>query len=215
MSMGSEQHGLHMFGITVHGTGHKGTISSQCQGSGIEGVVHTSHRGRLGDLILFRCRGILSLGQPVDLVVEHQYIDVQVTTEQMNGMVSPDTQAVTVTGHYPNAQFRAGGFQSGSNGCGPSVNGVHPECIHVIGETAAAADTGDKHDVFLRDSQAGHHFLYLGQDGIISASGTPAHFLVGGKIFGGQGRGCRYVAHSIIDSGKFNESGGGEERKKG
>jgi len=104
----------------------------------------------------------------------------------MNGVISADTQTVSITRDDPNAEIGTRSFQSGSDRRRSSMYRVHPECIHVIRKTTATTDTGNENNILTRDPQRGHHFLYLGQDGIIAATRTPTYFLVRGKIFGCQ-----------------------------
>src|SRR5688572_33479855 len=103
-------------------------------------------------------------------------------------MVSPDTQAVTITCYDPHTQFGARGFQSGCDRCCTTVNGVQSICVHVIGEPAAATDAGNDHNVLAGDAKCWHYFLHLCQDGIITAARAPAHFLVCRKILRRKGR---------------------------
>jgi hypothetical protein len=66
------------------------------------------------------------------------------------------------------------------------MDGMHAIGIHIIRKAAAAADPGYDHDILAGNTQGRHYFLHLCQDGIITASRTPSHFLVSGKILGCQ-----------------------------
>lgn len=68
------------------------------------------------------------------------------------------------------------------------MNVMHSVCIHVIRKAAAAADPGNDHNIFSWNPQSGHDLLNLCQNGIISATGAPAYFLIGSKIFRGKNR---------------------------
>lgn len=175
-----------MLGITVHRTRHEGGIGTQGQSSGIERMIDATHRCTLRDLVFFRSRGILSFSQTIDLIIEHQNIHIEVPAKQVDGMISADTQTVSITRDDPYAEIGTRSFQSGSDRRRSSMDRVHPECIHVVRKTAATTDTGNKNNIFPRYPQRGHHFLYLGQDGIIATTRTPTYFLVRGKIFGCQ-----------------------------
>ena len=71
-------------------------------------------------------------------------------------------------------------------GCSTPVNRVHTICIHIIRKPAAAANTRYNHNIFFGNANARHNLLHLRQYGIIAATGAPAYFLVGGKIFRGK-----------------------------
>lgn len=75
----ADEHGLEVFGVTVHASGDESGVSAHGQGQGVEGVVDASERGRLGEFIFFGGRGVLSFCQTIDLVVEQQDIDVEVS----------------------------------------------------------------------------------------------------------------------------------------
>ena len=51
------------------------------------------------------------------------------------------------------------------------------------GQTPAAANAGNKSNIFSRDSQIRHDGLNLLENGIISAARTPANFLIASEIF--------------------------------
>src|SRR5690349_6388374 len=62
------------------------------------------------------------------------------------------------------------------------MNRVETVCVHVVGKPAGAPDTGDEHNIFARDAEFRHYLLYLRQDCVVAASGTPAYFLVRNEI---------------------------------
>src|SRR5688572_19671510 len=75
------------------------------------------------------------------------------------------------------------------------MDGMHTIGIHIIGKAAAAANAGNYNNIFAGYTKGRHHFLYLGQDGIITATRAPAYFLVGDKILGGKGWDCCCITH--------------------
>src|SRR5438270_12496692 len=48
--------------------------------------------------------------------------------------------------------------------------------VHVMGETAGAADTGDHHRLFRRQLLVARQSLYGAENGVIAATGTPTRF---------------------------------------
>ena len=101
-------------------------------------------------------------------------------------MIAANTQAIAVTGDHPHGQFRIGQANAGSNrGC-PAMDTVNAIGVHVIREATGTTNSGDKHKLFPRDAQFRQYPLDGCQNGIIAASRTPAHFLVGSKIVFGQ-----------------------------
>jgi len=90
VTMAPQQHLLKMFGVAVHAAGYKTSIGAHGKRQGIERMIDAAVRRRLGYLVLFRGGGILSLGQPIDLVVEQEDIDVKIPPEQMDGVIATD-----------------------------------------------------------------------------------------------------------------------------
>ena len=129
----------------------------------------------------------MTLGQAVDLVIEEQDIQVEIAAQQMDSMVAADAEAVAIAGYHPDAEIRTTGLETRCDRRRPAMDRMHSIGIHVIGETAAAADTGNYHNILPGYSERRHDLLHLGQDGIIAASGAPAHFLIRCKILCCQG----------------------------
>ena len=145
-------------------------------------MIDRSHRRRLGAFMLFGSRGILPLCETVDLVIEQQDIQVKITAQNVQQMIAADREAVAVAGDDPHLQVRIGHLQTGSDGRRPAMDRVHPISFHVIGKTRGATNTGnDGHLVFIQ-AKLGKDVLNLFEDGVISAAGAPAHFLVGGEV---------------------------------
>src|ERR1700733_11041771 len=105
----------------------------------------------------------------------------------MDGMIAPDAQAIPVARHDPDAQLGTAGLQTRSDSRSTAMDRMHSIGVHIIGEAAAAAYTRNDHYILPGNSQCRHDLLHLRKDGIIPATRTPAHFLIRGKIFGGQG----------------------------
>src|SRR5213076_1995197 len=118
----SYQHALQVLRITVHAPGHKGCVCSHRQRQWIERMVNTTHRGRFGHLVLFRCRRILSFGKTIYLVVKQQYVHVEIAPQQVDRMISANAEAIAIAGNNPYAEVRARRFQSACNGGGTSMD---------------------------------------------------------------------------------------------
>ena len=106
-------------------------------------------------------------------------------------MVAADAQAVAVTGDHPYHEIRTRHLQPGGDGRSTAVNRVEAVGVHVVGETAGAADPGDEHDLFLRNAEFRKDLLHLSEDGIVPTAWAPADVLIGDKIFSRQFRSSR------------------------
>jgi hypothetical protein len=182
MGVTPDQHLLQVFGIPVHAPRDEAGIGPPGKREGIERMVKAAERRRLGNLSFFRSGRVLPLCQAVDLIIEKQDVNVEVPAQQMDRMITPDTQAVAITRDYPDAEFRPRRLQSRRDGGRPAMDRMHTIGIHIIWEPAATADTGNDHDVFAGYPKGRHDLLYLREYRIIPATGAPTHFLVGGKI---------------------------------
>src|SRR5262249_4305982 len=101
----------------------------------------------------------------------------------MNEMVSADRERVAVARDHPDLQIGIGHFDAGGEPSRAPVKRWEAVGVHVVWEAAETADTGDEHDLFLRNAEFRHYLLNLRQDRIVAAAGTPAHFLIGLEIF--------------------------------
>src|SRR5438270_3734300 len=97
-------------------------------------------------------------------------------------VVAADRQGVAVTGDDPDREVFAGGGQAGGQCRGAPVNAVHAVGVHVVRESARAADPGHEHDLVRRDPELGHELLNRRQHRVVAATGAPAGLLVGLKI---------------------------------
>src|ERR1700674_2812043 len=77
-------------------------------------------------------------------------------------------------------------LDAGRNGGSSAVNRMKAERIHVVREAARAADAGYDHEFFARNPQLRKHGLHGRENGVISATRTPADFLVRLEILLGQ-----------------------------
>ena len=111
MGVGPQQHGLKVLGVAVHGAGDKTCIGTHGKSQRVERMVDTAKMAYSLVTLCFPKWGILSLGQPVYLIIEQEDIDIKVPAEEVNRMVSADTQSVAVARYHPNAEFGPGGFQ--------------------------------------------------------------------------------------------------------
>src|SRR6202041_1191394 len=124
-------------------------------------------------------------GQAINLIVEHQNFQADVAAQHVNGVIAADGKRIAIASGDPDVEVRADEFHAGGDRRSAAVNGVEAENVHVIRETAGAADAGDENQFFLGDFQVGENHLHGGKDGGVAAARTPADFLVGLKIFFG------------------------------
>src|SRR5207253_8707033 len=120
-----------------------------------ERMVERPERRGLRDLPLFGRWRVLALGQPVDLVVEQQDLEVDVAAQRVDQMVAADRQCVAVPGDQPYREIRPSGGQTGGDGRSSPVDTVYPVGVHVVDEPPGASDTGDERDLVRRDPQFG------------------------------------------------------------
>ena len=174
----------------VHRAGHEGGFRADGQRQRIERARVGAERSGLGLLAEFGSRRILALGEAVDAVIEHQHLDAHVAAQHVNGVIAADGKRVAVAGGDPDFEFGMRELDSRGHGRRAPVNGVKAEGVHVIGEAAGAADSGNHHELFARDAQLGENGLHGGKNGVVAAARAPANFLVGLKILLGQNGHC-------------------------
>jgi hypothetical protein len=123
-----------------------------------------------------------AFGEAVDLVVEHDDLEVDVAADHMQEVIAADRQRIAVAGDDPDLQIRTRQLQSGGDGRGTAVNAVEAVGVHVVREPAGAADAGDEHRVLRTDAEVGHHELERGEHRVVTATGTPPDLLVGREV---------------------------------
>ncbi len=168
--------------VGIHRPRHEAGLGAQRQRDRIEGGVDRPRRGRLGANSLLGGGGVLTLGEPVDPVVEEHDGDVHVAPQRVNQVVAADAQRVAVAGHHPDRQVVAGHRDPGGQRRRPAVDRVHAVGVDVVGESRRAADARDDHGVLALDAQLRHQPLEGGQHGVVAAARTPTHLLVGGEV---------------------------------
>ena len=175
----------HVGPVHVVGAGHEGGLGPQRQRDRVERGVVGAERGRLGDLAHLGGRRVLPLGQPVNLVVEHQDVQAHVAAQGVDQVIAADGQRVPVAGDDPDVEIGAAGGQPGGDGRGAPVDRVHPVGVHVVRETGGTADAGEEDRVLPAHAERGHQHLHGGQDGVVTAPRAPAHLLVAAPVLAG------------------------------
>ena len=131
-------------------------------------------------------RGVLTLGQSVNLVVEEDDLHVEVAADHVQEVVAADRERVAVTRDDPHLHVGPAELDAGRDGGGTAVNPVEAVRVHVVGEAARAADARHEDELFLRDTESGQDFFHLRQDRIVPAARAPANLLIARKVLGRQ-----------------------------
>ena len=74
----------------------------------------------------------MSLGQTVNAVVQQNHIQVNVTADSVDEVVTTDCQAITVTGNLPDSQIGISYFGSCCNSSCTSVYSVEAIRIYIV-----------------------------------------------------------------------------------
>ena len=184
--------------LHVDRAGEERALGADDQFARVERLLDRSVGRRLGDLAELRGGRVLALRQSVDLVVEEDDVQVHVAADGVDEVVAADGQRVAVTGRHPDVQARVGDLHARSHGIGTAVDGVEAEGLHVVDEARRAADTRHEREEVVRRvgsvGNLGQRTLHGVQDGMVAASGAPAHLLVAFEICGG----VFVVCHGVI-----------------
>ncbi len=183
---GGTQHRVQVLAVGVDGTGHERRLRAERERDRVERGVAGADRRRLGDLAELRRGRALPLGQPVDPVVEHQDLEVDVTAECVDEVVAADRQRVTVTADDPYRQVWTADRETRRDRRCPAVDRVHAVGVEVVREPGRTADPGDERDPLTRDAQLRHERLDGRQDREVTASRAPADLLIRPEVLGGE-----------------------------
>ena len=94
----------------------------------IESIPQTEN----GKINRAECRGVLSLRQTIDLIVEKNDIQIDITTDSVDKMITADSQAVAITRNQPYAQVRASRLYAGSDSRSTTMDRMEAIRIHII-----------------------------------------------------------------------------------
>ncbi len=184
MQGGAVQHHAQVCVVDVDAAGCERCFGPNGYRQRSQRVVYHSVRGCLRLLSLFRCRGILPLGKPVNAVVKQQNVYVNVASDGMEQVVSTDTEAISISGDDPDGEVRSSEFDAGGNGQSSAMDAMKAVGVEIVGEAAGTPDAGDKDDVSSGNVEIGKDFFDLGEYSVIPTSGAPAYLLVGSERAG-------------------------------
>lgn len=130
----------------------------------------------------------MTFGETVNPIVKQQDGHVQIAPQQVKQVVSADAEAITIAGDDPDREVGIGDFHAGGDSGGAAVDGVKPVGVHVIGESARAADARNDHEVFTRNAEFRQRALERVEDGVIAATGAPADIVRSDKVLASEPR---------------------------
>jgi hypothetical protein len=123
-------------GLGIDRAGDKRGVRGQGDRQRVQRLQYRPEWGRAADLSRHRGRRELALGQPVDLVIEQQHLDVGIAPKCVDQMTGADTQPVAIAGHHPDIQIGPHPLQPGGDGRGPAMDAVQPVGVEVVREAA-------------------------------------------------------------------------------
>ncbi len=104
----------------------------------------------------------------------------------MDEVVATNGECVTIARDHPDHEIWPCTLEASCDRGGAPVDGVEAEGVHVVRQSAGAADPGDEDDFLLRDAKVWHGLLRLGQNRVVAAAWAPAHILIGLEVLLGQ-----------------------------
>ena len=137
----------HVLAVHVVGAGHEARLGAQRDRDRVERVVERTERRRLGDLADLARRRVLALGEAVDLVVEHQDLEVHVAAQRVDEVVATDRQHVAVATDDPHVEVGSRQRDTRCDRGRAPVDAVHAVRVHVVRQPRRAADARHEHEV--------------------------------------------------------------------
>ena len=181
-----ERHDLvEMLHVNIDTAGKKCAAASDGEAEGIDRIIDRTERGGLGFLAELAGGRVLPLGQAVDTVVQENDVDIDVATQDVDGVIAADGEQITIAGDEPYLKIGIGELDPGGEGGCPPVNRVHAVGIDVVGKACGASDARNENKIFLLSLQLGQGLAHGGEHGIITAPRTPANVLISGEVLGG------------------------------
>ena len=115
----------------------------------------------------------LSLGEPVDLVVEEDVGHVEVAAAGVDEVTGADAETVTVATNADNSEFRVRQLDAGSERQEAAVQSVHAVGWEVVRRFAGAANAADDGDTVRQQAEFGQRLLQRAEDSEVTTSRTP------------------------------------------
>src|SRR5262245_14540556 len=141
--------GDEMLCICINSARHKRRLSTNRHAERIERMIGDPQRGRFDPLLSeFRGRGILSFGKPVDTVVKEHDLHIHIAPQDMQQVITPNTESITITRDYPYHEIGPARLEPCGNGGRTAMNGVEAIRMHIVGEAAGTPNARNK-DYFL------------------------------------------------------------------
>lgn len=172
--------------LYVQRTGEESAACAEYQLTRGERVFDGTERRCLGYLAELGGGRILTFGKTVYLVVEQQYVDVDIASYGVYEMVTADSERVAVARYLPYAQLGIRDLDACGYGRGTSVNAVKPESLHIIREARRTTYTRNESKTLVSIVETfrnfGQSFLHRVENSVVAASGTPFHLLVALEI---------------------------------
>ena len=160
--------------IGCDGACKEASACSEAEFNWIERVFDCSVRARLADKSAWRGRGVLSLCEAVDAVVEQNHVQIDITADGVDEVIATDGEAVAVAADLPDGEGGVGDLGAGADGSGTAVDGLHGVGVHVVGQTAGAADAADDGGVVGSNANLGHGLVQRGKEEMVTAARAPA-----------------------------------------
>ena len=168
-------------------------------------IVDRAHGGRRRARAEARGRRVLALGQPIDLVVEQQDVEIDVAADGVHGVVAADREHVAVAADHPHIERGVGELHAARDRRRAAVDGVEAVGRHVIGKARGAADARDEHHLVGRGADLGQGLPDALDDGVVAAARAPADFLIALEVLRRQ---CARHHGVVHGSTQFGANGG-------
>src|SRR6266480_2739503 len=152
--------------------------------AGRDGILDRAERSGGRARAAARGRRVLTLGQPVNLVVEQDDVQVHVAAQHVQHVIAADGQPIPIARHHPDVELRIRELDPRRDRGRASMHGVEAVRRHVIRKARGAADAADEHRLLALQLQLGARLLYRLEDRVVAAARTPADFLVRGVVLG-------------------------------
>ena len=111
------------------------------------------------------------------MVVEKQHVDVQVAPQQVQEVIPPDGQTVSISSNHPDGEIGIGYLDACRHGGSTPMNGVKPIGVDVIRETTRTTNSTHHDEILPRNTQFREKLLDRAQYGVVSTPRAPTHVI--------------------------------------
>ena len=168
--------------VHIQRAGKEGAACTEYQFCRDEWTLYSTKWTGLTYKALRRSRRVLTFGESVYAVVEEADIQIHISANLVDKVVTTDSKAVAIARHLPYTQFGVTGLNACSDSATATVNSIETVGVQIVRHTARTADTRYYYSLVSWYTHLCHRFLKRHTDSMVATSWTELYILIALKL---------------------------------